>query len=142
MSSLAHQFVKLLTGAAAFCGDAHHGGTTVNLCAAYALHQSARLQFFENARHRTGSDPRASSEVGDASAFLLDERSQDGALALAQSFAADFVRTNLPEYAGEPFEFVPPLLHYCIGAVFVHGERIGNIIACVKQISGRLRTEL
>ena len=46
---------------------------------------------------------------------LLDQRAQDGALALAQAFAADLVGSDLPENAAEAFELVPPL--FC-GFVF------------------------
>src|SRR6185312_12544350 len=101
MCALTHQFVELFARAAAFGSDAHHCRAAIRLRASNSLNEPTGLQLFEHARHRAGSNSRTRCQIGNARAFLLHQRAQDRALALAQSFAADFVRADWPEYAGQ-----------------------------------------
>ena len=110
VGSVAHQRIELLAGATAFGSYAHHRRAAIRLCPSNSLDESASFQLLEHARHRAGRNSRTRCEVGNARAFLRDQRPQDRALALAQSFATDFVRADLPENAGEPLQFVPPFL--------------------------------
>jgi hypothetical protein len=109
-SAFAHQFVKLFADLTSGGGDLYGGSAAVGLCAAHPLDELACFELFQHAGHCTGSDAGTGGQVGDASAFLCDQRPENGALPLAQTSAADLVGTDLAEDAGQALEFVPPLL--------------------------------
>ena len=77
--------------------------------------------------------PGKPGKIAEACAFAGSQDTQDGALPLAESVAADFVRPDLSDDASEPLEFVPPALDLYF---FVNGCRHRTrlpVITCMSQ---------